>query len=202
MKKTIGVALLLAVVTAPLGSQSTVPEVRKDSDQPAHRGACGMPYGKGFWFSFCAPKGWIVDNSTARNAGLEAVVYPAGSSWDAARRSGTFMYYNTSQKNDETSTVSQLMVADAAEVKRDAQSAVVKRGEPIRIGGMDVPVQLFAPGGFNRFEAVAYFDSPKVIIMFIMTSISEDIFKRDYESFVRFVQSYKFQGTDVIIKEK
>jgi hypothetical protein len=134
--------------------------------------------------------------------GLNAVVYSAASSWDSSRQSGTFMYYTTSQKKDESATVSQLMITDAAEVKRNEQSAVVKKGEPIQIDGIGVPVQLFAPGGFKRFEAVAYIDSPNVIIMFIMSSKSEDIFKRDYESFVRLVRSYKFQGTEVIITDK
>jgi hypothetical protein len=202
MKRTICGAVLLMVVTAQLGSQSTVPNVKKDTNQPVHRDACGMPYGKNFWFSFCAPNGWIVDNSIARDVGLNAVVYPAASSWDSARQSGTFMYYNTSQKKDGTSGISQLMASDEAVVKSHAESAVVKIGEPIQVSDTGVPVQLFAPGGFNRFEAVAYIDSPKVIIMFIMSSTNEDIFKRDYESFIRFVQSYKFQGTDVTIKDK
>lgn len=202
MRIVIGGALLLIVFTAQLGSQSTEPKVKKDSDQSAHRDACGMPYGKGFWFSFCAPDGWIVDNTIARDAGLYAVVYPAASSWDSARQSGTFMYYSTSRKKDESATISQMMVTDAAEVKRNEQSAVVKNGEPIQVGGIGAPVQLFAPGGFKRFEAVAYIDSPNVIIMFVMSSKTEDIFKRDYKSFVRLVQSYKFQGTDVIIMDK
>lgn len=202
MKKTIGGALLLMIVTAQLGSQSAVPKVKKDNDQSVHTNECGMPYGKGFWFSFCAPNRWIVDNSIARDVGLNAVIYPAGSSWDSARESGTFMYYNTSQKKDENSTISQLMASDAAEVKRHEQSAIVKKGKPIQVGGISVPVQLFAPGGFNRFEAVAYIDSPNVIILFIMSSKNEDIFNRDYDSFVRLVQSYKFQGTDVVIKDK
>ncbi|MGO9323441.1 MAG: hypothetical protein ACLP07_02680 [Terracidiphilus sp.] len=202
MKKTIVGAVLLVFVAAQLSSQSPVPEVKKDSEQPAHRGACGFPYGKGFWFSFCAPNGWIVDNSIARDSGLNAVVYPAASSWDSATQSGTFMYYSTSQKKDESATVSRLMVTDAAEVKRHDQSAVVKKGEPIQVDGIGVPVQLFAPGGYSRFEAVAYIDSPNVVIMFVMSSKSEDIFKRDYEAFVRLVQSYKFQGTEVTIKDK
>lgn len=188
--------------TAQIGSQTTVPKVKMDSDQRVHRDACGMPYGKGFWFSFCAPKEWIVDNSIARDQGINAVVYPAASSWDSARQSGTFMYYSTSQKKGESSDVSQMMATDAAEVMHRVQSAVVKKGEPIQVGGISVPVQLFAPGGFDRFEAVAYIDSPNVIIMFVMSSNGEDTFKRDYESFVRLVQSYKFQGTEVIFKGK
>ena len=65
-----------------------------------------------------------------------------------------------------------------------------------------MPVQLFAPGGFNRYEASAYIDSPKVIITFVMTSKNVDAFKRDYPAFVQFVQSYKFMSTNVTIQYK
>jgi hypothetical protein len=65
-----------------------------------------------------------------------------------------------------------------------------------------VPVQLFAPGGFNRYEASAYIDSPKVIIMFVMTSKNVDAFKRDYPAFVQFVQSYAFMSSNVTIQYK
>jgi hypothetical protein len=78
----------------------------------------------------------------------------------------------------------------------------VKKGEPIKLDDLAVPVQLFAPGGFNRFEAVAYIDSLKVIITFVMSSKSEEIFKRDYPAFVRFIQSYKFMSSNVTIEHK
>jgi len=161
-----------------------------------------MPYGHNYWFLLCAPDGWTLNNSIGKEQGIQAVFYPTGSSWTAAQQSGTFMYYTASDKKDENATVPRVMADDADKVKREVQSAVVKIGEPIKVGGLAVPVQLFVPGGFSRFETVAYIDSPKVIIMFVMTSENEAAFKRDYEAFVHLVQSYEFMGTEVTVEKK
>ena len=161
-----------------------------------------MMYGKLHWFFFCEPDGWTLDNSVGKQMGIFAILYPNGSSWESARLSGTFMYVNTSSKKDDNDTVVRFMASDAENVKANEKSAVVKKGEPIEIGSLTAQVQLYAPGGYNRFEAVAYIDSPKVFVMFVMSSINEDVFKRDYPAFVRLVKTYEFMGTDVTIQDK
>ena len=159
-------------------------------------------YGKSHWFSFCAPDGWTLDNDVGKEMGIFAILYPNGSSWELARQSGTFMYVNTAAKKDDNDTVARLIASDADNVKQNVQSAVVKNGEPIKIGSLTAQVLLFVPGGYNRYEAVAYIDSPKVFIMYVMSSINENAFKRDYPDFVRLVQTHIFFGTDVTIEHK
>jgi len=163
---------------------------------------CGMVYGKAHSFLVCAPSGWILDNSIGSQDGIYAAFYPNGSSWESAKQSGTVMYVNTFDKPDDNYTVAKAIAFDADNTKRTDQSAIPKKGEPIKLGDLAVPVQLFTPGGFNRFEASAYIDSPKVIIMFVMTSKDEDAFKRDYLAFVQLVQSYKFLSSNVTVQYK
>jgi len=194
---------LLVVFAASLGAQNPAPPNAKEiHDKSRDDAKCGIMYGKSHWFSFCASDGWTLDNEIGKQMGLFAILYPNGSSWESARVSGTFMYVNTSAKKDDNDTVARFMALDADNVKKNVQSAVVKKGEPIRIGSLNAQVLLYAPGGYNRYEAVAYVDSLKVFIMYVMSSVNEAAFKRDYPAFVRLVQTHIFFGTEVTIEDK
>ncbi len=165
---------------------------------------CGMHYGMSHLFLFCAPKGWTLDTSTGYLEGVFASLYPDGSSWDAAKNSGTIMYITTFDKPNDKYTVAKAMAFDVRDTKKSSKFAglVVKKGEAIKLDDLSVPVQMYAPGPFNRFEASAYIDSPKVIILFAITSKDDAAFKRDYPAFVQFVQSYKFMSSNVTIEHK
>jgi hypothetical protein len=202
MKKLIKLPLLLSVLVAQLGAQNATPVQVQGSGVSVDKPNCGMHYGKSHSFLFCAPKGWTLDTSIGQDEGIYASLYPDVSSWGSAKESGTIMYITTFDKPNNKYTVAKAMAFDANNTKQSAQFAVVKQGEPIKLDDQAVPVQLFAPGGFNRYEASAYIDSPRVIIMFVMTSKNEDSFKRDYPAFVQFVQSYSFMSSDVTIQYK
>jgi hypothetical protein len=203
MKNLIRGMFLLVVFAASLGAQNPAPPNAKEiHDKSRDDAKCGIMYGKSHWFSFCASDGWTLDNEIGKQMGLFAILYPNGSSWESARVSGTFMYVNTSAKKDDNDTVARFMALDADNVKKNVQSAVVKKGEPIRIGSLNAQVLLYAPGGYNRYEAVAYVDSLKVFIMYVMSSVNEAAFKRDYPAFVRLVQTHIFFGTEVTIEDK
>lgn len=191
MKNLLKLALLLAVFITHLVAQSPASNHKYD-DKPADKSHCGIIYGESVGFMVCAPKGWTVDSKIGSQYDMYAVYYPDGSSWDLARQSGSVMCITIVDKPDDNATVEQLMAIDADVLKRNVKSAVVKKGEPIQLGDISVPVQLFVPGGFNRYQAQAYVDSPKVVITFIMNSVSEDAFKRDYPDFVKLIQSYVY----------
>jgi hypothetical protein len=204
MKNLIKVALLLAVLVAQLGAQSAAPAPAQGSGVSVDKPNCGMHYGKSHIFLFCAPSGWTLDNSTDYLPGVFASLYPDGSSWDSAKQSGTLMYITTFDKPNDKYTIAKATAFDARDTRKSSKFAglIVKKGEPIKLDDLSAPVQLFAPGPFNRFEACAYIDSPKTIIEFTMTSKDEDAFNRDYPAFVRFVQSYKFMSSNVTIQYK
>jgi hypothetical protein len=202
MKNLIKGILLLVLFAVPLGAQTPAPPLAEGSGMSVDKPNCGMHYGKSHFFMFCAPVGWTLDNSVGEKIGLFAMLYPDGSSLDSAHESGTFMYINTFDKPDDKYTVAKSIAFDADDTKQKSQAAVVKVGVPIKLDDLALPVQLFAPGLHNRFEAVAYIDSSKVIITFVMSSINEDTFKRDYPAFVQFVQSYKFMSSNVTIQHK
>lgn len=161
-----------------------------------------MLYGKAHVLTFCAPSGWVLDNSIWNDQGIYAVFYPNGSTFESAKDSATIMYINVVERKDEKATLARMMADDAAEVEHNAPAAVVKPGKSIRAGDGEAAVQLFAPGAFGRYEAAAYFDSPKVLIMFIMSSKNQAVFQNDYPAFTKLVQSYKFLSSNVEIEKQ
>src|SRR6185295_8947918 len=57
----------------------------------------GIIYGKNYSFALMAPKGWVLDTTSGRQQGLQAVFYPNGSSW---KNGAAVMYANVYQKTD------------------------------------------------------------------------------------------------------
>lgn len=206
VKSPIVKAFLFVMAASLLNAQQAPPPSTQGGSKSTSDENCGMVYGKAHAFSVCAPKGWVLDNTILNDQGIYAVFYPAGSSWNAAKDKGTVMYVNTAAKESGSATVSALMATDAEDTKRNAPSAVKKACEAIKLDKAPeeppAPVQCFAPGAFERFEAVAYIDSPKIITMVVMTSKNEHSFKQDYPAFLALVKSYWFFSSDVTIQHK
>ena len=169
---------------------------KKASDTPAS-GDCGLVYGKGHAFWVCAPKGWVLDNGILNDQGIYAAFYPQGSSWDKAKENGTVMYVNTARKAPPDDDVATLMKNDAEDTKADAPKAEIHEADPIKTKKVTARVQQFTPGAFDRFEAVAYIDSPEVIVMIVVSSKDAKTFNRDYPVFKELVGSYEFMTADV-----
>jgi hypothetical protein len=88
------------------------------------------------------------------------------------------------------------MKTDAEDTAANAEAVQVSEAEPIRRQSGDARVQQFERGAFGRYEAVAYLDSPEIIVMFVITSRTAERLRRDYPAFEQLVKSYKFLTTD------
>lgn len=193
--------LLLFASVLQASAQQAPPSSNPSGGGKAPEGNCGLLYGKDHSLTFCAPDGWTLDNGIMNDQGIYAVFYPADSNFQNAKESGTFMYFNVVGKaTDET--VAKMMAGDAKQVKHDARAAVVAPSDPIKIGDVSVPVLRFAPGAFDRYEAVAYIGEERVLVMVVISSKNEDLFKKDYPAFVTLVQSYKWLSSSVTIEHK
>jgi hypothetical protein len=195
MKKLAFALLLLSAASFASGGQTP------SGGGKAPNGNCGLLYGENHSLLFCAPSGWTLDNGIMNDQGIYAAFYPEGSSWQAAKQAGTVMYINVVGKPADA-TVEKMMADDADEAKQATPSTVTKAGEPIKAAAASAAVLLFAPGAFNRYEAVAYIGEEKVLVMFVISSKDQDTFKKDYPVFVQLVQSYKFLGSAVTVEPK
>src|SRR5260370_22304345 len=83
----------------------------------------GIIYGKGYSFTLTAPKGWVLDTTSGRQQGLQAVFYPKDSSW----KTGTAgMYANVDQKADSTKeNLQSIITNDIARYKKESPNIKV-----------------------------------------------------------------------------
>ncbi len=191
----------LFLLTAALQAGAQQAPISNVGGGKAPNDNCGILYGKDHALTFCAPDGWVLDNGIMNDQGIYAVFYPAGSSFQDAKDSGTFMYFNVVGK-DPGATVAKMMAGDAKQVQHDAPAAVVIQSDPIKIGDTSVSVLRFAPGAFDRYEAVAYIGEEKVLVMAVISSKNENLFKKDYPAFMQLVQSYKWLSSNVTFQHQ
>src|SRR6266851_2782414 len=89
----------------------------------------GIIFGKNYSFTLTAPKGWVLDNTSGRSQGLQAVFYPKGSSW---KTGAAVMYANVYQKSDPTKESLQTIIAnDVTQFKKDSSDLKVVDADAI-----------------------------------------------------------------------
>ena len=184
-----------AILTAILCEQSLARQ--SGGGKSTDNKPCGIVYGESHALTICAPKGWELDNSILNEQGIYAAFYPTGSTWNRAKDSGTVMYINTLGKGGGNENIAESMKGDEERTKKQAPLVKTAEVERIKTPDGDARVQQFEHSMYDRFEAVAYLDSPKIIILFVMTSKDSKSFQRDYPAFQELVKSYKFLSSTV-----
>jgi hypothetical protein len=150
----------------------------------------GLLYGKNYFFALSAPQGWTIDNSAGKKIGLDAVFYLKGSSWE---NSQSVMYPQIWQK--EGKKLDELIAEDIATYKSDFPNLIVtEMPEIILKQNKKVTVKHFMGGAKNGYEAIAYFDEPKVVIMVVLQANDKDSFEKAYKSFLDLLSSYSYLG--------
>ena len=157
----------------------------------------GIVYGKDHAFAISAPDGWVLDNRAEQNNGLHAVFYPVGSSWAESK---VVMYANAASKGEGQETVDELIAYDTDQFRAKSPKLAVVALESIQTKDGKAKVRKFSGDQFKNTEAVAYIDSPKAVVMLVLTSRDDLGFEKTYLAFVTLVKSYKFFTSDVRIQ--
>jgi hypothetical protein len=160
-------------------------------------GGSGIVYGKDHAFAISAPDGWVLDNRAEQNNGLRAVFYPVGSSW---AQSKVVMYANVASKSEGQKTVDELIAYDTGQFRAKSPKLSVVELEAIQTKDGKAKVLKFSGDQFKNTEAVAYIDSPKAVVMLVLTSRDYSGFEKTYPAFVTLVKSYKYFTSDVRIQ--
>ncbi len=159
----------------------------------------GIVYGKDHAFSLTAPDDWVLDNNAGRSMGLHAVFYREESSWKNAT---AVMYANTAHKSVEgNETLKNLIKTDISRFKKNSPGIKIIDAGEVKADGKRAVVRKFTGDKWGNYEAVAYIDESKVIVMLVITSRSKKDFQDFYPSFIELIKSYKFLTSDVIIKK-
>ena len=152
-----------------------------------------MLYGEDHAFWLTAPPGWMLDNSSGVPQGLHAVFYPRGSSW---QNSPSVMYANGVHKDmDAHETFEQFIADDSLHfLERDSTMHIARAPDLSTKEGKLVIVRKFF---YSQYEAVAYIDEPKVVVLIVLTTRSQADFQHAYSAFEQLVRSYWFMTDDV-----
>jgi hypothetical protein len=153
----------------------------------------GVLYGETYAFSVKAPKGWMFDNESGVQQGMDCVFYPKGRTW---QDSPVIAYARAQVRTKEVQTAD-----DAA---RDAIADFHARGNPKYEGkrvktittknGKEGVIYHFTGDKFGNYEAMVYFVEEKTINIVILNARKQKAFEDALPAFEQIAESYVFLG--------
>jgi hypothetical protein len=156
----------------------------------AMKGHWGILYGENYFFSLNAPEGWVLDNNSAVDQGLDAVFYKEGGGWGT---STTVMYPQIWQKEGKETL--KIIEEDIGHYKAQFPDVSVTEMPPVTIKqNKKALLKHFTGGARNQFEAIAYFDEPKVVVMVVLQAKNKEDFDKAYPAFNFLLNSYNYMG--------
>jgi hypothetical protein len=190
MFRKLNVAIVLMILCSSAHAQ-----------EKSQKGDSGIIYGENHAFTLTAPKGWVLDNTSGRTQGLQAVFYPEGSSW---QKGAVVMYANVYQKKDiKKESLETVIAGDVAEYKNRSAELSVTDAEPLtttkdkRVKGKKATIKYFTGDAHGNDEAVAYIDEGKVVVMLVLSARNKKDFESSLPAFKELVGSYFFLGNKV-----
>jgi hypothetical protein len=148
----------------------------------------GIVKGSGYEFEISAPKGWVLDLTSGAPDGMDAQIYPQGSSFAS---SASVMFISAlSKKMPGCESVAKLATADVNRAKKQFPNVVITRSDSLMTKGhKKAYVRNYASA---NFQAVAYVDEDSTIVMFVLRSKDKIRFDNARYSLKDLVGSYKW----------
>jgi hypothetical protein len=156
-------------------------------------GGSGIMYDSkaGYCFTMTAPKGWILDNETVKDASVCAVFYPVGGSWGA---SATVMYINTRPKTNDAHGIDDVVKADIDDMHAHGSpgSKAAKIGEVKLRDGRVAEIYEYTGDAWGNFERTALIAEAKGINAVVLSARSQKAMEAALPAFGQLVASYRF----------
>lgn len=163
-------------------------------------GNTGILYGENHAYSLTAPQGWVLDNQAGVDQGIHAVFYPVGFSWAKAP---AVMYTSVWMKDAENPTLKAIMENDVKAFNERAENLKVTEAPDIGIGkDKKALVRYFTGDVHGNFEAIAYIDEEKLVVLVVLSSNNSKDFESTKRAFESLVKSYYFLTANVVIEKK
>lgn len=153
----------------------------------------GILYGKTYAFHVKAPKGWIFDNESGLQQGMDCVFYLKGSTW---QDSPVIAYAHARERTKAVQTAD-----DAARAAIDDFRA---RGNPKYEGkrvktiktktGKEGVIYHFSGDRYGNYEAMVYFVEAKTINVIVLNAREKKAFEDSLPAFDQLAESYLFLG--------
>jgi len=144
-------------------------------------------YGDNYVFAVARPQGWTVDAESAKDLGVDAVFFPAGSSWQ-----GPVTMYPRIWQKAASLTLADVMDDDLQQYRQANPSVAVEEGSSISISpSISGRVRYFKSATPELHEAVAYIDQSQTVAVLVLRATTEPRFKEALPAFEAFVRSYR-----------
>ena len=102
-------------------------------------------------------------------------------------------FHSTTVSEPSYATLKDAIKSDQKDFQEKSPGITIKSGKMIPIAsGKKVPVQQFLKDRFGNYEAVAYVDEEKVIVLLAHSSNNLKEYKKSYKNFEKLIQSYRF----------
>ncbi len=169
-------ALILLAVSIPAASQ------KRDSTDGS------IFVGRHFSFVLKEPNGWIMDSATAEAQGLQAVLYPHGSSW---KNAVAVMYARVIYKDEDQSSIDKVISNDVADFLKFNKESTVSDSPPLatRHNGKTISKDFYDAANKN-YETVTFIDESKVVVILALSSQQKAEYEKALPAFKALVGSY------------
>ena len=134
------------------------------------------------------PDGWVLDTQSGREAAVEAVLYPQGSSW---KNSVVVMYARVVQKDETQSTVEKVISEDIADFMKLSKDSTVADSPSLPTRDKrNAIVKVFYDAANKNYESVAFIDNQKVVVVIALSSRTKVEYEKALPAFKQLVASY------------
>ncbi|HTC19759.1 MAG TPA: hypothetical protein VK859_02860 [bacterium] len=153
-----------------------------------------MIQGDGYSFFLSAPMGWVLDETMAADAEADAVLYPQGTTYQSA---ASVLTVSAAFKGDGFKDLADLMRQDEADSRQQNPEFSLQKG-PLLQTRLQKKVLLYFYLGLKDggCEAVAYLEEKDRVMIFMLSSSSEQILREDLPALQETVESYESTGED------
>ena len=159
----------------------------------------GILYGDGYAFLISAPKGWILDDDTGRAEGVLAVFYRRGESW--VRGKATCYANAVLKRKGHEDTLEKVVQADLDSSRQQDPEMKATPVETMATGDgrRAVVFTLEGPGTGRKLEKIAYIDTPRAVVMLVLTSTDPAAYEKALPDLTQLVRSFLFMADRVTV---
>jgi hypothetical protein len=153
-------------------------------------GSSGKAYGERHSYHLTAPKGWIIDDESAREQGVPLVFYPVGSSW---KNSQAVIYTRPRTIDGNIRTIDDVVKSLVANFHQNGSPNY--RGEFKQ--NLSLPnrrtarIYWFGGDRDGNYEAVAYIKERETINFIVLNARTKQDFLQSLPAFNTIVKSYR-----------
>jgi len=168
---------LVAIITFLIISNLALAANKEPIGEP---GGGGIVYGSEIGISVSAPAGWIFDSKSGLSQGLNAVMYPEGSSWT---HSSQMMYVNI-EKMEPGGTLEKFIQADIERFVKTSPDLKVEKLKTLTIqGDLKAEVRQFTRDKWGNYELIAYVQKGSNVAIYVLSSKNQDGYSKSIDAF-------------------